>query len=101
MFVYYRDLGYIWEILLLLLFYGSAIIFPLSLVPSGLQWLVMLNPVAQITEDLRRALVSAAAPWSANILGARLAIPLLAVAISVVLGAAVFRQLSRRFGERL
>src|ERR1700730_12836089 len=58
LFVYYRDLGHIWEILLQVLFYASAIVFPFSLIPGGLKLLVALNPVAQIVEDLRHSLVS-------------------------------------------
>lgn len=100
-FVYYRDLGYIWEIALQFLFYASAIVFPLSFVPSGFRWIVTLNPVAQITEDLRRALVTDEIPWSVSTLGARFAVPLASVALSLILGALFFRALSARFGERL
>jgi ABC-2 type transport system permease protein len=100
-FVYYRDVGYIWEILQLLLFYASAIIFPLSLVPQQLQWLIAINPLAQIVEDMRRALVSSTIPWSATVLGAKLAVPLIGVCLALVVGVLVFQRLSRHFGERL
>jgi ABC-2 type transport system permease protein len=100
-FVYYRDVGYIWEILQLLLFYASAILFPLSIVPAHLQGWVALNPLAQIIEDMRRALVSSKIPWSASVLGGGLAIPLVAVCLSLVVGTIVFKRLSRHFGERL
>ena len=100
-FVYYRDLGYIWEIALQFLFYTSAIVFPLSFVPGGFRWIVLLNPVAQTTEDIRRALVTDQIPWSASTLGARFAVPLVCVALSLTLGALLFRALSARFGERL
>ena len=100
-YVYYRDLGYIWEIALQFLFYASAIVFPFTLVPVGLRWVVALNPVAQITEDLRRSLVTDQIPWSASILGSRLAVPLAGVAVTLAAGALLFRALSARFGERL
>lgn len=100
-FVYYRDVGYIWEILQLLLFYASAILFPLSLVPGHLQWLVALNPLAQVVEDMRRALVSSTIPWSSTVLGSKLAIPVIGVCLSLVVGVIVFRRLARHFGERL
>ena len=100
-FVYYRDVGYIWEILQLLLFYASAIIFPLSLVPGHLQWLIAINPIAQVVEDMRRALVSPAIPWSSSILGAKLAVPLASVVLALLIGVVVFQRLSRHFGERL
>ncbi len=100
-FVYYRDVGYIWEILQLLLFYASAILFPLSLVPGHLQWLVALNPLSQVVEDMRRALVSSTIPWSSTVLGSKLAIPVIGVCLSLVVGVIVFRRLARHFGERL
>lgn len=101
LFVYYRDLGYIWEIVLQFLFYASAIIVPLALVPAGVRELVILNPVAQITEDLRRALVSSSIPWTVDLVGAKFVVPLVAVACSLVAGVVIFRLLSARFGERL
>ena len=100
-FVYFRDIGYTWEIALQLLFYASAIIFPLTLVPAAYRWIVVVNPVAQAVEDLRRALVSAAVPWSTDLLGARLIIPLGIVMLALVVGATVFARLSGRFGDHL
>jgi ABC-2 type transport system permease protein len=100
-FVYYRDVGYIWEILQLLLFYASAILFPLSIVPLHLQWVIALNPIAQIVEDMRRALVSSTAPWSSTILGAKLAVPVISVGLTLLVGVVVFKRLARHFGERL
>jgi len=35
LFVFYRDLGHVWEILLQLLFYASAIVFPASTAAGG------------------------------------------------------------------
>ena len=98
-YVSYRDLAYVWEIALQFLFYASAIVFPLSLVPSRFRTWVFLNPLAQITQDLRRALVSETLPWTSSILGFKLAVPLAAVALSVFAGIMIFRQLSPRFGE--
>jgi len=116
LFVFYRDLGHIWEILTQLLFYGSAVVFPLSpqilchTPPGGpppttcrLQQLVATNPVAQIIEDVRHALVTQdpRVPWTGTILGARLAVPLLLVAAVFVVGLAIFRRLAPRFSENL
>lgn len=101
LFVYYRDLGYIWEIVLQFLFYASAIIVPLSLVPVAVRGIVILNPVAQITEDMRRALVSSTVPWTVTLVGTRFAIPLAGVALTFAAGVLVFRHLSAHFGERL
>jgi ABC-2 type transport system permease protein len=104
LFVFYRDLGHIWEILVQLLFYGSAVVFPLSRsILHGAVSLVALNPVAQIIEDVRHALVTQdpRVPWAGTILGPALAVPLLAVCAVVVAGAVTFRALSPQFSENL
>jgi ABC-2 type transport system permease protein len=100
-FVHFRDLGYIWEVLLMLLFYASAVIFPVSLLSHQLQGIVDLNPIAQIVQDLRRSLVSPSIPWSAGILGSSLVVPVVAVCLSMVAGMVVFARMSRGFGDQL
>jgi ABC-2 type transport system permease protein len=100
-FVSFRDLGHVWEILLQLLFYASAIVFPLALIPAGLVHIAAINPLAQIVEDARRALVTTAIPWSSELLGLGILVPLGLSILSLVIGGLVFRALSRRFGERL
>ncbi len=115
LFVFYRDLGHIWEIFTQLLFYGSAVVFPLSPrflchvttgdpAPScGVVQLMAANPVAQIIEDLRHALVTQdpRVPWTATILGGRIVVPLLIVAAVLGTGVVIFRALAPRFSESL
>ena len=100
-FVFYRDLSHVWEIGLQFLFYASAIVFPLSLVPSRYLGLVALNPMAQMIEDLRRALVSPSIQWSASLLGGLLVVPIALSVICLLAGVLTFRRLSPRFGERV
>jgi ABC-2 type transport system permease protein len=101
LYVYFRDLGHIWEVVLQFLFFTSMVIFPFSLIPPNYQVIVMLNPLAQVIEDLRRALVSPIIPWSADVVGARILIPILLVIAALGVGVLAFNRLSRRFGERL
>jgi ABC-2 type transport system permease protein len=101
LFVFYRDLGHIWEITLQLLFYGSAIVFPFTLIPARFRTLVALNPAAQIIEDMRRAVVTTATPWSAEVLGPWAPVPILTVFAVLALGIVVFRRLTPRFGEAI
>jgi len=101
LFVFYRDLGHVWEITLQLLFYASAIVFPFSLIPSRFRQLIAFNPMAQILEDMRRALVSAVVPWSSDVLGGLLIVPCAAVCVVFVVGLLVFNRLSPKFGEAL
>lgn len=101
LYVFYRDLSHIWEVLLQFLFYTSAIIFPFSIIPRVYQPFAALNPMAQVVEDMRHVLVSRAAPWSSDIVGGLLVVPILIACGSLLFGRLIFRRLSRRFGERL
>lgn len=57
MYVKFRDISYIWEVIAQALFYGSGVIFPLQLAPESIRGLLLLNPIAQIIHDMRRILV--------------------------------------------
>ena len=112
LFVFYRDLGHIWEIFTQLLFYGSAVVFPLSLSgtvrngvlePIRIMRVIALNPVTQIIEDVRHALVTQdpRVPWTATLLGARILFPLAVTVTVAVVGLGVFQRLAPRFSENL
>jgi ABC-2 type transport system permease protein len=101
LFVFYRDLGHVWEIMLQLLLYASAIVFPFALVPERFRILMGFNPFAQIIEDMRRALVTPLIPWTSEVLGWLIIVPWAAVCIVFGLGFFVFRRLSPKFGEAL
>jgi ABC-2 type transport system permease protein len=101
LFVFYRDLGHVWEITLQLLFYGSAIVFPLTLVHGRLRSLMIFNPTTQIIEDMRRSVVTNSIPWSHDILGWFVIVPITAVAAVCVVGLLTFRRLSAKFAEAL
>jgi ABC-2 type transport system permease protein len=58
LYVRYRDLGYIWEVLLQAGFYAAPIIYPLSMVPEKYARFLLLNPMAQIIQDARYSLIT-------------------------------------------
>jgi len=101
LFVFFRDLGHIWEILTLVLFYGSAIIFPFNRIPAHLRDLAGLNPMAQIVEDLRHALVDSRIPSMEALIGPLVVIPIVISVMTFVLGLVVFTRLTPRFAEEL
>lgn len=110
-FVYFRDVGHIWEIVQLVLFYGSAVVFPftLFLTKEGPLHLTLLgtfaglNPIAQIVEDMRHTLVSSQVPWMASpdLLGWLYVIPIVIVLVVFGLGCYTFHRLTPRFAEDL
>jgi ABC-2 type transport system permease protein len=104
LFVFFRDLGHIWEILSLVLFYGSAVVFPFQLIYTyshKLAALAGVNPVAQIIQDLRHSLVSPKIPPMASFIGVLEVVPILVSVAVCVLGFAVFHRLTPKFAESL
>lgn len=57
LYVKFRDIAYIWEILLQAGFYASGIIFAITYMPTTVQKIALLNPVTQIIQEARHALM--------------------------------------------
>jgi len=65
LYVKLRDLNYIWELVLQVGFYATPIFYPLSMVAKVSEDIVkimMLNPITQMIQDARYALISADVP---------------------------------------
>jgi ABC-2 type transport system permease protein len=103
LFVYYRDLGHIWDISMQVLIYGSAVMFPLSLLDKHptLKIAVCANPMAQIIEDIRHALVTPLVPWTVDVMHWAYLAPLGLTLGLLGLGFFVFNRLTPRFAEYL
>jgi ABC-2 type transport system permease protein len=86
LYVRFRDVKPIWEVVLQLFFYGTPIIYAIETigVSKHVQELIMLNPLAAIIQQFRHAVLDPSAPTAAAAAGglARLLIP-----TAVVLGA--------------
>lgn len=91
LYVRFRDVSYIWDVVLQAAFYATPIIYPLSMVPYvWAQKLLLLNPMAQIIQDARYCLVSDqtvtltqafGTPWARLL---PIAVVLVLVAVSIV-----------------
>lgn len=110
LYVRFRDIGHIWEVVLQVVFYSTPIIYPLTQVGTmkifGLeaQKLLMLSPVAQSFQDARHNLISPTTvptTWEVidNVLIA--AIPVAITVAIVVIGAWYFSKNSKKFAEML
>jgi ABC-2 type transport system permease protein len=110
LYVKFRDIGHIWEVVLQILFYSMPIIYPITLVANvqilgfKAQELMMLNPVAQSIQDVRHNLVSPTTvptTWTIidNIWLASL--PVVITVVIAVLGARYFSRNSKKFAEML
>jgi ABC-2 type transport system permease protein len=105
-FVKYRDVGYIWEVILQAGFYLTPILYPLSRITNvTFQKLIILNPMAQSVQDARYAAITHDSKVvTANKLfegGMYQYIPFAIVVIVLVYGVFYFRKESKYFAENI
>lgn len=96
LYVYYRDLNQIWEVIIQMGFFLSPIVYPLTTVPENYLPYYMLNPITVVIQMYRDILLYHTAPAPSDLVFAFL----VGVAI-VLLGSAVFKRLERRFAEEI
>ena len=102
LYVRYRDVQPIWEVVAQMLFYMSPILYVATLVPEQYLDAYMLNPLAVVLTEMRAAIVDPSAPHPWDIVpGALLLIPLGLVFVALVLGYWVFRRNAPRIAEEL
>ena len=102
----YRDIQSIWEVLVQALFYAVPIIYPIQMVATYSNFtahLLMLNPIAQVIQDVRSLLVTDVTLTSWEILPHFLLnfIPLLLVGLVFIAGMLVFKRKSKYFAEEI
>lgn len=103
LYITFRDTNFIWEVIVQGAFYATPILYPISLVPEKIAKVIMLNPMAQIIQDMRYALVSTSTQTIGDLYGHRL-IWLIPVSLSVILisvSGILFRHRSKYFAERV
>ncbi len=106
LYVKFRDVNYIWEVVLQAGFYATPILYPISMVLAvslPATKLLILNPIAQIIQDARVLLVDPNTPTITDIYGTEYArlVPVTVVLLLVVFASYYFRKNSRYFAERV
>lgn len=96
LYVRYRDVGYLWGIVLQVGFWLTPIIYLDLMVPAQWRWIVWVNPVGRIIGDSRRVLIYG---WWPGLRG--LVITTIMAAGVCCLGYWVFRRLQYRLVEYL
>ena len=102
-FVRLRDMSHIWDVIMQGLFYAVPIFYPLTLVPEKYAKLLLLNPMAQIIQDMRHVLVTAQSPTIGTLWGnpyIRLVPVALTLAIAIF-AIQYFRKRSKYFAEEI
>lgn len=111
--VYFRDAQHIWEVFLQGLFYATPIIYPLSMVGDKLasvapgvgllvEKLMLLNPAAQVIQDIRHNLIAPMTTDTIWTLSDNFLFQLVPVVLTFVLlglGIHVFKKYSPKFAE--
>ena len=103
LYVRYRDIQPIWEVVLQILFYATPILYVTATLPDNLERKAMVNPIAAVMTQLRHAVIDPNAPTAAEAIGGgvRLLVPL-AVTLGVfALGFWVFAREAPRIAEEL
>lgn len=107
LYVYFRDVAPIWDVVSQILFYASPVIIPLLVVQNHLSGallhLYMLNPLATVLEQFRHAVVTHAAAGAAVPLGGGIHLlePIAIVLAIFVLGFVVFNRAAPYVAENL
>lgn len=103
--VKYRDIGSIWEVLIQALFYAVPIIYPVAMVAEtsvGAAKLILLNPIAQVIQDVRWSLITPVTTTTSGFVGFPAELATIGMVIIIfIVGAVVFRQRSRFFAEEI
>ncbi len=105
LFVRFRDVNYIWEVIMQGAFYATPIFYPLTVIPKkyGIAKILMLNPVAQIIQDARYTVVTHKSGTIETIFrnGYARLIPIAITILAVVIAAQYFRKRSKYFAEEI
>jgi ABC-2 type transport system permease protein len=102
LFVRFRDIGHIWDVVTRALFYATPILYPLSIVPQNLAKIQILNPIAQILQDARYLLITHETITANNLLTWKyLWIPYAIPIVVFVVGLLIFEKSAARFAEEV
>jgi ABC-2 type transport system permease protein len=103
LFVRYRDIEPVWEVITQILFYGSPVLYVSTLVDDCCERPYTSQPLAAIMTEMRHAVVDGTAPDVVTALGGavRLLIPLSAIVGLFLLGLWAFNREAPRIAEHL
>ena len=96
LYVYYRDLNQIWDVLIQIGFFLSPIVYPLTTVPPEYMKYYMLNPMTALIQMYRDVLLYHRLPSLEDT-----ALTMCAGLILMAAGSLIFKRLERRFAEEI
>ncbi|MBI4948370.1 ABC transporter permease [Candidatus Berkelbacteria bacterium] len=104
--VKFRDINYIWEVIMQALFYLTPIIYPISMVINTSELaakILLLNPVAMVIQDARYNLISEQTVTTSNFITNPLivAIPYILIVLLILIASSYFKNNSKHFAENI
>ena len=102
MFVYFRDIAPVWEVVMQAGMYATPIIYSLSMIHNKtVISLMLLNPLATIIQDLRHLLIYSGNQTIGDFVTDKwvIAIPYILPFVVFILGYAIFKKHAERFAE--
>ncbi len=103
-FVKYRDINYIWEVVLQAGFYMTPILYSITIIPNlTAQKLILLNPLAQAIQDARYSIITHQTQtiYKTFERGPYSLIPFAITSLVIICGTVYFRKQSRYFAENI
>ena len=92
LFIFFRDIDYLWRVFLQLLMYGSAIFYKIDSFPSNMQMVFACNPVYRHIAYFREIVLGGTIPsWETHLVLAGFA------AIALLVGMFMYKRYNTRF----
>jgi ABC-2 type transport system permease protein len=106
LYVSFRDVQPIWEVILQALFYATPVIYPIQLLAEKYETashIAIANPIAAVIQETRYLVLGGETPSAAAAIGdgALLLVPLVIVVLTPAVGYLIFDRLAPRVAERL
>jgi ABC-2 type transport system permease protein len=103
LFVRFRDISPIWEVVGQMLFYASPILYIVSAVPADYRHVYMMNPIAAVVTQMRHAVIDSGAPTALEAIGGwgNMLVPIAIVGGTFALGLWAFIREAPKVAEHL
>lgn len=94
--VYYRDIQYIWGVILQIGFFATPIMYPISIFPEKYLRIVRLNPMTEIIDTLRGSLIYSIPPKELDV-----AFIIGSIIVFIFVGYSIFLKFEPKLAEEL
>ena len=103
LFVKFRDISHIWDVVLQVFFYAVPILYPLTFPPQRIAEFISINPLTQIFQDIRWLAITPQTRTTENVFNSQIGriVPIAIILLIIVLAWWYFRRSSKRFAEEL